>query len=57
MFIRQIGMGPTPTGLTRLDGGDVVIAVLLSVGATLLAGLYPAWRATQVQPALRLKVQ
>ncbi len=57
MFTRQFGVGPAPPGLTRLDGADVVIAVLLSVGATLLAGLYPTWRATRLQPAWQLKVQ
>jgi putative ABC transport system permease protein len=57
MFTRPVGVIPTPAALTRLDGGDIVIAVLLSVGATLLAGLYPTWRATRVQPAWQLKVQ
>jgi len=41
--------------LTHLDPGNVVIAVLLAVGATVLAGLYPTWRAVQVQPAWQLK--
>jgi putative ABC transport system permease protein len=44
-------------GLTRLDGGDVAIAELLSVGATLVAGLYPGWRAAREQPAWNLKMQ
>ncbi len=48
---------PTGVALTRLDRGDVVIAVALSIAATLLAGLYPTWRATQVQPAWQLKAQ
>lgn len=56
LFIPPIGTAPAPPGLTRLDGGDVVIAVVLSVGATLLAGLYPTWRAARVQPAWQLKV-
>jgi putative ABC transport system permease protein len=43
--------------LTRLDGADIVMAVALSVLATLLAGLYPTWRAASVQPAWQLKVQ
>jgi putative ABC transport system permease protein len=29
--------------------------VLLAVAVTLLAGLFPAWRATQINPALQLK--
>jgi putative ABC transport system permease protein len=41
--------------LTRLHGGDVLIALAVALGATLLAGLYPTWRAIQVQPALQLK--
>jgi ABC-type lipoprotein release transport system permease subunit len=29
----------------------------VSVGTTMLAGLYPSWRASQVQPAWQLKTQ
>lgn len=50
-------VGPGAALLTRLDAGDVLIAVALSVGATLLAGLYPTWRATRVAPAWHLKIQ
>jgi putative ABC transport system permease protein len=57
MFIKPGETAPIPLGLTRLDGGDVIIAVALSIGATLLAGLYPTWRVTRVQPAWQLKVQ
>ncbi|HEX4023919.1 MAG TPA: ABC transporter permease [Steroidobacteraceae bacterium] len=57
MFIRSAGNSRTLAALTHLNGGDVVIAVVLSVAATLLAGLYPTWRATRVQPAWQLKVQ
>lgn len=39
------------SALTRLEGSDVLIALIVAVVATLLAGLYPAWRAMQVQPA------
>jgi putative ABC transport system permease protein len=35
----------------------VGIALLLAVAATVLAGLYPTWRAAQVQPAWQLKAQ
>ncbi len=41
----------------RLDGADVLIAVALAIAAALIAGLYPAWRATRVQPAWQLKAQ
>ncbi len=45
----------TSTALTRLDGADVAIAIALAVGATLLAGLYPTWRAARVPPVQYLK--
>jgi putative ABC transport system permease protein len=43
--------------LTHFGLADISIAVLLSVIATTLAGLYPTWRAAQVQPAWQLKAQ
>jgi putative ABC transport system permease protein len=43
--------------LTHFSLTDVAIAVTLSVVATTLAGLYPTWRAAQVQPAWQLKAQ
>jgi putative ABC transport system permease protein len=43
--------------LTHFSLSDVVIALTLSVLATVLAGLYPTWRAAQVQPAWQLKAQ
>jgi putative ABC transport system permease protein len=43
--------------LTRLHSSDVLIALAMALGATLLAGLYPTWRAMQVQPASQLKTQ
>jgi|HubBroStandDraft_1064217.scaffolds.fasta_scaffold00329_5 putative ABC transport system permease protein len=43
--------------LTHFSLEDVAIAVILSVAATVLAGLYPTWRAAQVQPAWQLKAQ
>lgn len=43
--------------LTALNGGDIAIAIAVSVLATMLAGLYPSWRASQVQPAWQLKMQ
>jgi putative ABC transport system permease protein len=41
--------------LVRFDGGDAAIAVALSIIVTMLAGLYPMWHMTRVQPALQLK--
>jgi len=43
--------------LTRIDLTDMSIALLLAVTATLITGLYPTWRAAQVQPAWQLKAQ
>jgi putative ABC transport system permease protein len=43
--------------LTHFDLSGVAIAVAVSVAATTLAGLYPTWRAAQVQPAWQLKAQ
>jgi putative ABC transport system permease protein len=43
--------------LTHLDFADTAIAVLLAIVATVLAGLYPTWRAAHVQPAWQLKAQ
>jgi putative ABC transport system permease protein len=41
--------------LTHLDAADVSFAVLLGVFATMLAGLYPTWRAAHVEPAWQIK--
>ncbi len=41
--------------LMQLHRGDVLIALGVALAATLLAGLYPTWRAMQLQPALQLK--
>jgi putative ABC transport system permease protein len=43
--------------LTSLNGSDIAIAIAVSVFTTMLAGLYPSWRASQVQPAWQLKTQ
>jgi putative ABC transport system permease protein len=43
--------------LTHFSVADVSIAVALSLCAAIVAGLYPTWRAAQVQPAWQLKVQ
>jgi putative ABC transport system permease protein len=45
------------TRLTHFSPADITIAVVLAVVATTLAGLYPTWRAAQVQPAWQLKAQ
>jgi putative ABC transport system permease protein len=41
--------------MMHLDTGDVGIAVVLALLATLTAGVYPTWRAARLQPARHLK--
>ena len=41
--------------LAHLDPAMLLTTFLLALGASLLAGLLPAWRACQVAPALQLK--
>jgi putative ABC transport system permease protein len=41
--------------LAHMDLVDVLLAVTLAVVSAVLAGLYPTWRATLVQPAWQLK--
>lgn len=47
-----------PTGyaeLARLDPAMLATTFAIAIGASLLAGLLPAWRAAQITPALQLK--
>ena len=41
--------------LTRLDAGLVALTIGLAIVSTVCAGLYPAWRASKLPPALLLK--
>jgi putative ABC transport system permease protein len=41
--------------LARLDPSDLCICMLLAIVSAMVAGLYPTWRAAQMQPALLLK--
>ncbi|HEV7778437.1 MAG TPA: ABC transporter permease [Luteibacter sp.] len=43
--------------LAHLDASMLLMTFLLAIGASVLAGLLPAWRACQVAPALQLKTQ
>ncbi len=43
--------------LANLDGSMLLAAITLTVFASLLAGLLPAWRACQIAPAIQLKSQ
>jgi putative ABC transport system permease protein len=48
---------PEITLLVRMDGAMLATTFAVAVGASLLAGLWPTWRASQVRPALQLKSQ
>jgi len=41
----------------RLDWTMVSVSLVLSIIASMLAGLYPAWRVVRIPPAIYLKVQ
>ncbi len=43
--------------LAQLDASMLALTLLLALGASLLAGLLPAWRAAHVTPAAQLKTQ
>ena len=43
--------------LSHLDGEMLALAVLISVGTGILAGLYPAWRIGRLSPVLFIKAQ
>ena len=42
--------------LTQLDGTMIAVAVALAIASSVLAGLYPTYRACNVQPAAQLKL-
>lgn len=44
-------------GLASLDTNMAISAVVLALVSTILAGLYPTWRACNIQPAQQLKSQ
>jgi putative ABC transport system permease protein len=41
--------------LAHLDPAMLLVTFVLAIGASLLAGMLPAWRACNVTPALQLK--
>ncbi len=49
--------GDEMKGLAELDVAMVALAMLLALVSSLLAGLYPTWRACTVQPSQQLKSQ
>ncbi|MCK7592112.1 ABC transporter permease [Pseudomarimonas salicorniae] len=54
-FIRR--HDPSLDLVARLDTGMFSAALLISLGAAMVAGLLPSWRACQVRPAIQLKSQ
>ncbi|GAA6206176.1 ABC transporter permease [Thalassotalea sp. SU-HH00458] len=64
LFLAYLGLqgietlyGEYMQGLATLDLNMMILAVTLSLLATLIAGIYPTWRACKVQPAHQLKCQ
>jgi len=53
----QLLYGDEMKGLAELDLAMVGLAMLLALVSSLLAGLYPTWRACTVQPSQQLKSQ
>ena len=43
--------------LVSLNGEMVLITLAVAIVATICSGLYPAWRASRVQPGWQLKAQ
>lgn len=43
--------------LAKMDWVMLATTLVVAIGASLIAGLLPTWRACQVQPALQLKSQ
>ena len=43
--------------LAQLDPAMLMLTIVLAIGASVLAGLLPAWRACEVTPAIQLKSQ
>jgi putative ABC transport system permease protein len=46
---------PELSSLARMDGRSILLTVMLAMLATVITGLYPAWRASRTQPAWELK--
>lgn len=55
-IVRFIGKLITDTSVISLDAEMIGSAILLSLVAGFVAGLYPAWRICSIQPAVQLKV-
>lgn len=49
--------GDSVNDLANLDGNMVILALLLAITSSVLAGVYPTWRACNIAPASQLKSQ
>ena len=56
-LLRFADSSAAPATAMRFDAVSLLWALVLAIGATLGAGLYPAWRAGRVPPAVHLKSQ
>lgn len=54
---RLLGEDLMQTDWIQLNTTVAVITVLLAIGSTIVAGIYPIWRACNVNPAMHLKTQ
>jgi putative ABC transport system permease protein len=54
---RALPAGALPEGIFALDAWMVTVALVLSLVAGLIAGLYPAWRACRITPAMQINLQ
>jgi putative ABC transport system permease protein len=57
LALRTLYAGTSIEKLAQLDWTMVGLSLLIALVASLIAGLYPTWRACQVQPATQLKTQ
>lgn len=48
---------PNIARLVHVDSSLIALTVLMAVTATVIAALYPTWRAAQTQPAWQIKIQ
>ena len=55
--LRALYQGTATERLAHMDWAMVAVTVLIALAASLMAGLYPTWRACQIAPATQLKTQ
>jgi len=47
---------PKIASLVHVDTSLMLLTLLLAVASTMVAALYPTWRAAQTQPAWQIKI-